>query len=1374
VLVKSERRLLILAALVAVILGLGYLLADLSVRASDVVNEVVQEPLELGRRGDSLSLAAPISRLTPFTVTVSGTVTGPAGPVPDAAIDVNASASGLPFGAGALTDSSGYYSVTVQTVGILNLHARPPLDTRLVEVNMVREGIAGDFTHDFVTAPGNLFSLRPADEAGQPLEMDEWQLLAFSMLTPTPPGFRPEYHLMRDESTGRYECVVPPDLYMVRFDNPPAGYFPKTTIFDLRDGDQVLDLVFSHGATNPTISYPPDAGKITIGPPDGLGEALVTGAAGAVVPTGHVVLTNLSSWHRVEVNSNPDGSFSARIFAPPGSALYIQHGSLEWLSRLDSSEEGYDVYPGTLINLPHAHTSPAGGTPFAAVGAVGHSGGTAASGPHVTAAWAMTGTLQPADASGVTVVPSVEWYAPGDWFHAEGTLRICGQGITTTTDVEDISAWGDLALLMLGNQDGVPLVPHNAAFSTRLTASGFPIRDAYTNREALGCGFEASGLHLSGDHSIDGSFSVDCQIPHHMPPGTYRPVVGLGFDGVPGSTQWSAPIMEISYRNYSMGEAAWPPILVAGPGQAVGLVRYPWRLMMDDNSEGTRGAGAREDAGRVGFSSFIATQGAPYIAPPVDSRTGTPISYSLEPVLPMVTSNVSTNNSAPSPPLIPFSLPGGSLSVVIRRPDGTTQDLGSESLSQSAMRTRTTWGGFPLNMGTVRVDHGYTLIAGSDRFRTIFEQYGHHVITVTGHVSDVWGNSYPGGGTYDVWVAEPLDMATGVLPGTPFDVGDTFNPALQLYPGLPARVEWVVTEYPDSEPARAITHTIQGRANRFGYFDGAGFAFSAPGEYRVDLVARHVDEAGVMWMGARTWGGVVMTPAAQAQLRAHGRRGTNNVVHIPGPWFVFCRDLATIPGATPHTFAPYFNGDVLWSRLESIFECSGEALQTGGSVQDTVGVWQDLMRQRAERMSPPLDLPGDLAERVASGEIPLLSSTRTGRPPQIYPEDLDQIGYMYFSSQRPGVRVREDITEDYTFPAGYWRFETLYDDQMGVGILGDLPNDFKFQYIGAVFHDLDSGHNEYLGQGTGWIHLPEEGGLGSRVMPPFAGPGNGGWTTEGGPLMRLKGQDIHLFILPTGTLPGAVLRVGDTFRFAGHIMPTLDSRVAVTVKAPGGAEYHVDGQANPIGYFYDRDDDFIVTEPGLWSVDVHVWHDGRCSGGSTISPYPSGDVLGSDAGRYWFYVVPTRSPRLAVDSPAPGRLSHAGEVAPITITGTVPGGMTGVTVDYTINMPGFILKQGQVNPAGDSYQITFDPVALHADFPNLDLQGRDAWVPGLADTFSIGLLLRGEAQALAEGTGAGSPVYMANTLTIQGDRVFVGQESAGDSEISLPLILKGG
>jgi hypothetical protein len=384
------------------------------------------------------------------------------------------------------------------------------------------------------------------------------------------------------------------------------------------------------------------------------------------------------------------------------------------------------------------------------------------------------------------------------------------------------------------------------------------------------------------------------------------------------------------------------------------------------------------------------------------------------------------------------------------------------------------------------------------------------------------------------------------------------------------------------------------------------------------------------------------------------------------------------------------------------------------------------------------------------------------------PEDVDQIAYAYFYSERPGVRVREVVTEDNPGP-GYWRFDTLYDDQFGVGISGDLPNDFKFQYIGAVYRDLETGHNEYAGQGTGWILLSDDDPLGSRVMPPFAGPGNGGWTTEGGPLFNLKGEDIHVFILPTGTRPGAVLQVGDTFRFAGHIMPTLDSQVAFTVKAPNGAQHHGGGRANKIGYFYDPDDDFSVDEPGPWSVDVRVWHDGLCSGGATIPPYPSGNVLGSDDGRYWFYVVPRDAQRLDVSAPASGFLDFTGGIHPVVISGTVPVTLTNGLVDYTISMPGFILTQGQTSADDGVYRLTFDPVALHQDFPNLDLVGRDSPdQPGLADTFSIGLLLQAQKQD-------GAPEYRANTITLQGDQVFIRNAPPLElQELFLPLILKGG
>jgi hypothetical protein len=310
-----------------------------------------------------------------------------------------------------------------------------------------------------------------------------------------------------------------------------------------------------------------------------------------------------------------------------------------------------------------------------------------------------------------------------------------------------------------------------------------------------------------------------------------------------------------------------------------------------------------------------------------------------------------------------------------------------------------------------------------------------------------------------------------------------------------------------------------------------------------------------------------------------------------------------------------------------------------------------------------------------------------------------------------------------------------------------------------------------VGQGTGWIFIPESDTGGSRVMPPFAGFGS--WPSDGGPLLTLQGTPIHIFILPTGTRPGAVLQQGETFRFAGHIMPTLDSKVTYTVTAPGGSEFFGGGQANSIGYFYDFEDDFVVNEPGLWSVDVSVWHDGQIGTGEEVDcatlpvPCPSGDVLGSDSGRYWFYVVPPLADRLNVSTPVPGFLDFEWEVTPVVITGSLPV-LTAVEVDYTISMAGYILKHGQATIDGSTYEVIFDPASLAEDFPNLDLVGRDSHArTGLADTFAISMLMRGQRGE--------EMIYRANTITIQGDQVFV---NSGDFDvvyrIYLPMAMQGG
>jgi hypothetical protein len=978
-------------------------------------------------------------------------------------------------------------------------------------------------------------------------------------------------------------------------------------------------------------------------------------------------------------------------------------------------------------------------------------------------------------------------YAPGDPFQLEGTMSLYSPAITATTDVSAIRVDGWLHLMMLFNQEGRSLAAENYFMSTMLTPTGFPIQRVERSSIGLETHLVAENLHYVGGHVVEGDLNATVQLPEDLPAGIYRPTIWFDFTGVPTSTQWLAA--NVVRHTFYPAESALPPITV---GQVSDLPHFPWRLLMDDFVQGTRGTGAREDQGTFEVASQIISQGAPYYVPPVDERSGgTSITYRLEPFLPTISF---TDRRMPTPPLLPFDLPGGELRVLIEEPDGTVRDLGTKAFAQSFNRTKTTRAGHDLNDGTVQLDDVYSLKAASDRFRVTFEQYGHHVITMTGEVEDLWGNTYTGGGTYDLWIAHPLDVDPGVLPGTPLAVGDAFNPSLQFYPRVPATVTLTLTLYPNSDAAQAEVHTLTGAANRFGHLSISNpqdpISLSHPGEYRVDLTAVYTDMASSqVYMAAMTWGGVVMTPEGEADLIAHGRRGLDSLAYIPNHWFVSSRDLTIPEGAISHTYNPYYNGDILWSRmLDGAY--GGDSLLLGASVQDTVGAVEAAIEARAARMNPGLAPPGTFEDRVAVGELPLFTSTQSGRSPQFVlgqtgqtiPDDVDQIAYSYRSSQRPGVRVRELVAED-AQTGGYWRLDTLYDDQLSVGILGDRPNDFKFQYIGAVYRDLadagpssgcrdcagwrDTGRNEYLGQGSGWIFIPDDDPTGSRVMPPFAG--FGGWTSEGGPLLTLKGQDIHIFILPTGIRPGAVLEVGDTFRFAGHIMPTLNSSVTVTVTAPSGAQHFVEGQANRIGYFYNPGDNLTVTEPGLWSADVRVWHEGPCSGGTVTcafdpsQPCPSGDVLGSDDGRYWFYVVPAGSPRLDVSAPSPGFLEFDSEVTPIIITGTVPAGLSGTAVDYTLSMPGYILDHGQAAIQGDTYEIVFDPVALHAEFPNLDLEGRDEpGRPGLADTFAVGLLLHGQS---AQGA-----VYRANTITIQGEQVFVGETPVG---FYLPLIVRG-
>ena len=1184
---------------------------------------------------------------------------------------------------------------------------------------------------------------------------------------------------------------------------------PALSTSNRLDADSNHLYVFTVAHPNATVNQvapaiprePPRADRISFGALDGLGEATVTGAPGAVLPLANVLLINVNTSHQAFVRSEADGSFEAKLFAPPGSFITVKHGPDHkfWQGTDQGAIQfGLTIFPSTTIHRPHTHSGDSNTLPFAGAGAIDIDTGVPTS---IGAAWSLSGTVGP-----------VEDLRAGDQVRVEATVRLYSQAISGSTDVSAISLQlGDVRpWLMLFDNGGEPLPAVNQAGSARLTPGGLPILDRRRPEMLTALDSQAVDWQFMGGNIIEGHLTLDMFLDSNMPPGVYRPVLGLEFTGVPAGSGWrAAGVGTIPSFTFRTSEVALPPLEVRAQAAAAGSgpnaaesARLVWYLLMDHASLGTRGTGAREDRALFQPSSFVVTQGAPYVVSPT-VFDGTAATYRLEPYLPSIAYG---RGATPDQPLLPFKLPGGQLCVSVEEPDGKEHDLGCETFAQSVSGDESTLLGELLNFGTIEVSEYYGLTTASHLgvhnprqpgnseggrcrapdggppglngaapfrrgcFEVSLVKPGHHIISMDGWVEDVWGNRYDGGGTYDVWLAHPIDIDPGLLPGTPLAVDDAVNPVVQLQPRLPADVTLTVTHFPESDPARKQTYVAAGRANRFGHFapDGPPIRLGEPGEYRLDLTAEYLDPAsGELYMGAATWGGVVMTPADNATLVAHGRRGIDNLTtSLTDQWFVLC-EIDPLPplGSLGHIFNPYLNGDVIWSRedFDDPSECRGDALILGGSVQDTVGAVETAVEGRFSPPDYPLHSPGTFDQRVQADELPLFSSTTSRRAVSLVPQETDQIAYAYLSSQRPGVRVRESVAEDGQ-SSGYWRFDSMYDNQFGVGLEGDLPNDFKYQFVGIVYRDLARGFSEYLGHGSGWFHLLDNDVTGSRVMPPFSGPGNGGWPTTGGPLLHLKGEYVHMFILPTGVRAGTVMQLGDRFDFAGHVMPTLDSRVEVEVTAPSGQTRLVSGRANQVGYFYDPHDSFVLDEPGRWTANVRVWHDGQIGSGDQVNcdpaapfdslrPCPSGDVLGSANGQYTFYVVRAESPRLTLSTPAPGRLDFEQGVVSINISGPVPAGVVDAAVDYTISMPGFILEQGEADIANGSFSLTFDPVALHADFPNLDLIGRHGPEPGLADTFSIGLLLTGQQE--------GKEVYRATTLTIQGDQLHV--ESAADA-----------
>ena len=393
-----------------------------------------------------------------------------------------------------------------------------------------------------------------------------------------------------------------------------------------------------------------------------------------------------------------------------------------------------------------------------------------------------------------------------------------------------------------------------------------------------------------------------------------------------------------------------------------------------------------------------------------------------------------------------------------------------------------------------------------------------------------------------------------------------------------------------------------------------------------------------------------------------------------------------------------------------------------------------LLRQRGGESVPPGLGTGSFAERVVVGETPLFSSRPDGLDPFLDPTEVDLWAYSYRSVQRPLVRVREEIGEENILDP-YWRFDEQYANQIGVGKNGDLPGEIKFQYGAAVLHGSALDQSHYAIYGSLFVLVPDDDPDGTRTFPPFQGNGGG---PSGGPLFTLKGEDIDLFMHLTGVRPGSVLETGNTFALVGAIGPTLPAKVAYTVTAPDGSKRTFRGQANSIGYYYEPDDNFIVDQPGRYTVDLRVTYDGNTSAGQVTAPFPQGHVLGTARGRFSVYVVSPQSAPLTVDLPRHDFLTAP---ADFTVTASAPAGPTLTGGHMTALIPGVILEDGPLSVRNNGLTYDYDPVGLAAGVPILDVERFGQ--PVAADVVTVSLFGQGT-------DSAGQPHYAARVVTLHG------------------------
>ncbi len=877
--------------------------------------------------------------------------------------------------------------------------------------------------------------------------------------------------------------------------------------------------------------------------------------------------------------------------------------------------------------------------------------------------WSATGHTYLGDWRVETAVLPAEW-APGHALSISSVLEITDEHLAAAKALG--FAVDGFCLLVTAERtfdaDGWIRLPSDEKMSTLLTPTGLAIEGGYQGAITNRFGqydyrtpvdiFRTSSLQTAAHFETGwrARFNLRQTLPADLPPGIYRLRLDFGFT-VKGR-YYSLNGEQFAVRPFFKAEptqsyAYSQPIRTYGvhvSGRAVDASaikpRIPWTLLDSYNSNGYYGAVADEDKGRFALSNrFIIPDDV--ILPRYDS-SGKQLSYSLEPHFPTDIIEARAN--------IPWDYQRGDLTIKITNPDGTVTDLGTAPFVGASGQWPTTK-------------------------RSAFTAwkppaYGYYTVQLSGHIEDVFGNIYEGGGTYHLWIANRMTLATATFQGQAYPVGGRYGRDIMFNPPLPATVETTATLYVNSDPAKAQTIAYTGTATAAGLYTAAQglqpLVFTAPGEYRAHVLARYTDSTGNLWVCSMTHAGVVYDPATNLvargkKLQIGGKYLDRGETHVEG--------YTTADGTQhlQHINFPFNNGDVLLIASEG---------------------------QGSNKIEPVLTY--DFADKPLAydtsmqgiGRTNVKLKTSNGLSPHLFPEYITDWQYYYGGAPRPGFMARFLVGENQT-RAPYWPTSLNNGGgQIGASSDGDVSGDI-YRLIGGVVLRNKGQAPQYAGYLASAFIMPK-GSNNNRVVAAGAEDVDGPFNSK-----------ARVFFV--GTRPGQTYQTGTVFAPAVQIDPVLPANVTFTLQYPDGRQVAASGVGDATGTFVGSK--WTLDIPGIYRFFLT----GDWQGNQAVMPGmpPEGGFM---------YVIeanrPADAPELSFNLPPVSTFNP-------TLGLTLAGKSTAQTVSYAAIMPGAILDEGVLAVHDGRFQYFFSPKSIAERTPTYGMTNRGTGATAMGDVVHI-------------------------------------------------------